>query len=79
MTGVDPLFVNAAGGDYTLGPGSPAVDFGNRLLSSVGPYDLAHAARSLGPQTDAGAFERGGLFADGFEVGDAGDWSAAAP
>ncbi len=79
MVGVDPLFVNAAGGDYTLGPGSPAVDFGNGLLPSVGPYDLAHASRWIGAQTDAGAFERRGVFADSFEVGDVGDWSAAAP
>jgi hypothetical protein len=79
MRGVDPLFVNAAAGDYHLGAGSPAVDFGNRTLPSVGPYDLDHAPRVVGAQTDAGAFERGGLFADGFESGDRGDWSGAVP
>ena len=79
MTGVDPLFVSPGSGDYRLGPGSPAADFGNRLLPSVGPFDLAHAPRVVGPQTDAGAFERGGLFADDFESGDAGAWWDTAP
>jgi hypothetical protein len=79
MTGVDPSFVSPATGDYALGPGSPAVDFGNRLLPSVGPFDLDHAPRVVGAQTDAGAYERGGLFADGLESGDAGAWSAASP
>ncbi len=79
MTGVDPLFVSPGTGDYRLGPGSPAADFGNRLLPSVGPFDLAHAPRVVGPQTDAGAFERGGLFADDFESGDVGAWWDTAP
>jgi hypothetical protein len=79
MTGVDPLFVAPASGDYTLGPGSPAVDFGDRTLPSVGPWDARHAPRVVGVQTDAGAFERGGLFGDGFESGDAAWWSATAP
>ena len=79
MTGVNPLFIAPGIGDYRLGPGSPAVDFGNRLLPSVGPFDLAHAPRVVGPQTDAGAFERGGLFGDGLESGDTGAWSAAVP
>jgi hypothetical protein len=79
MTGVDPLFVSPGTGDYWLGSGSPAVDFGNRLLPSVGPFDLAHAPRVVGAQTDAGAYERGGLFGDGLESGDTGDWSGATP
>lgn len=79
MTGVDPLFVSPGTGDYGLGPGSPAIDFGNRLLPSVGPFDLAHAPRVVGAQTDAGAFERGGIFADDFESGDAGAWWDTAP
>jgi hypothetical protein len=79
MTGVDPLFVSPGTGDYRLGPGSPAADFGNRLLPSVGPWDLAHAPRIVGAQTDAGAFERSGLFGDDFESGDTGAWSADVP
>jgi CSLREA domain-containing protein len=79
MTGTDPFFVDPASGDYSLGPGSPAMDFGNFTLPSVGAYDLLHAQRVVGPQTDAGAFERGGLFADGFEGGDAGDWAGSVP
>ncbi len=79
MIGVDPLFVSSATGDYSLGPGSPAIGFGNRLLPSVGPFDLAHAPRVVGAQTDAGAFERDGLFADGLDSGDVGAWSAATP
>jgi CSLREA domain-containing protein len=79
LMGIDPLFVDPTSGDYALGPGSPAVDFGNAALPSVAPYDLRHAQRVIGPQTDAGAFERGGLFADGFEEGDAGSWSADSP
>jgi hypothetical protein len=45
-------------------------------LGSVGPYDLAHAPRVVGVDTDAGAYERGGLFSDGFESEDGGAWSA---
>lgn len=79
MTGVDPLFVSPGTGDYRLGSGSPAAELGNRLLASVGPFDLAHAPRVVGAQTDAGAFERGGLFADDFESGDVGAWWDTAP
>ena len=79
MTGVDPLFVDPGNGDYSLGPGSPAADVGNLALPGVGAYDLLHAQRVIGPQTDVGAFERGGLFADGFEGGEVGDWAGSAP
>jgi CSLREA domain-containing protein len=77
--GTNPQFVNAAAGNYRLAAGSPAIDFGNAALASVGPYDLAHAPRVVGLDTDAGAFEFGALFADGFESGDRGAWSATLP
>ncbi len=80
LTGaVDPEFVAPGNGDYALGPASPAIDFGDATVSSVGPYDLAHAPRVVGLDTDAGAFERGALFGDGFESGDPGAWSASVP
>lgn len=75
LVGVDPMFTDAAGGDYTLAAGSPAEDAGNTASTFLGPYDLAHAVRVVGAETDLGAFERGGIFNDGFEVGTAGAWS----
>lgn len=75
LVGIDPLFTDAAGGDYTLAAGSPAEDAGNTTSTFMGPYDLAHASRIVGPETDLGAFERGAIFNDGFETGDAGIWS----
>ncbi|MBP9143819.1 MAG: hypothetical protein KBF21_00690 [Thermoanaerobaculia bacterium] len=75
LVGIDPLFTNAAGGDYTLAAGSPAEDAGDTTFSGMGPYDLAHGARLVGPETDLGAFERGALFSDGFEAGTTGVWS----
>ena len=41
LVGIDPLFTNAAGGDYTLAAGSPAEDAGDTVFSGIGPYDLA--------------------------------------
>jgi hypothetical protein len=75
LVGTDPLFTDAAGGDFTLASGSPAVDAGNTASSSMGPYDLAHAARVVGAGTDLGAFERGGIFNDGFEAASAEAWN----
>ena len=75
LVGIDPLFTNAAGGDYTLAAGSPAEDAGDIAFSGIGPYDLGHGARVVGPETDLGAYERGALFNDGFENGNTGVWS----
>ena len=75
LVGIDPLFTNAAGGDYTLAAGSPAEDAGDIAFSGIGPYDLGHGARVVGPETDLGAYERGALFNDGFESGNTGVWS----
>lgn len=74
LIGIDPLFVNAAGGDYSLVGGSVAVDSGNTSSTFMGPYDLAHGARVVGPETDLGAFERGALFSDGFEAATTASW-----
>ena len=79
LIGVDPLFVDPAGGDYNLVAGSPAQGAGDRTLPTVRLADAAHCGRISGPQTDAGAYERRGLFADGFDLGDATDWTAPLP
>lgn len=75
LVGIDPLFTDAAGGDYTLAAGSPALDAGDTAFSGIGPYDLGHGARLVGPETDLGAYERGALFNDDFESGNTGVWS----
>jgi hypothetical protein len=52
----NPLFKNAAGGDYTPGPGSPALGAGTNLHADV-PYDRNGAPRpATGPFT-IGAIE----------------------
>ena len=78
LIGVNPLFEAPALGGYRLTAASPAVDLGEAARSGSA-YDVAHAPRLAGADPDAGAFERGGLFADGFESADTGAWSAAAP
>ena len=63
--GTDPLFNDAANGDYTLKANSPAVNGGsNELATKVGEYDLAGNARYVGLAIggevyaiDLGAFE----------------------
>jgi predicted outer membrane repeat protein len=43
----DPMFVNAAAGDYHLAPGSPCIDAGNSLVAlfGAGAFDLEGHAR----------------------------------
>lgn len=53
-----PGFVNASGGDFRLGPGSPAIDAGN---DADAPFelDLAGHTRTTGAHVDIGALESG--------------------
>jgi hypothetical protein len=76
LIGIDPEFVDAASGDYRLAAGSPAVGAGDAGFASVGPFDAVHGPRVVGAELDLGALERGALFADDFEHGDALAWSA---
>ncbi|MBR0225099.1 MAG: hypothetical protein IJL92_03470 [Thermoguttaceae bacterium] len=47
--GTDPLFVDAANGDYTLKANSPIINAGsNELAATVGDFDLAGNARYAG-------------------------------
>jgi hypothetical protein len=50
---VDPLFVNAAGGDYRLRAGSPAIDAG----AAASGTDVTGMARPQGSGPDIGAYE----------------------
>jgi hypothetical protein len=75
LIGVDPMFEAPSLGGFRLHPLSPAIGVGDPARSG-GPYDLGHRPRVVGAAPDAGAFEHGGLFGDGFESGDTGAWSA---
>jgi hypothetical protein len=50
-----PLFVDAAAGDFREAAGSPTIDGGKVRESDL--FDLAGAARVLGPAPDIGAYE----------------------
>jgi len=71
--GLDPLFTDAAGGDFTLGAGSPAIDTGDDAALSLSyQFDLAGRPRRVGT-IDRGAYESasqascpGDLNGDGF-------------
>lgn len=77
LVGVDPLFVDAAAGDFRLGEGSVAAEAGEPLADSVGPFDAGHGPRQLDLGIDLGALERGAIFADAFERGDLHAWTPA--
>jgi parallel beta-helix repeat protein len=56
LVGTDPLFVNAAGGNYRLQNTSPAVNTGV-VSSSMADIDLAGNPRVVGSTVDRGAYE----------------------
>ncbi len=72
------LFVSVAQSDYHLGLGSPAEDQGEALAWVQD--DLEGTPRPIGSGHDIGAYEGVELvFADGFEIGSPGRWSATLP
>ncbi|MBQ7252092.1 MAG: InlB B-repeat-containing protein [Kiritimatiellae bacterium] len=56
----NPLFVDAAAGDFTLRSDSPCLDAGSDALAR-GDRDLAGNARIVGPAVDMGAYEHGAV------------------
>ncbi len=59
-SGANPLFTNAASGDYTLSSGSPAIDNGNNA-SVIGTTDLLNNQRIFNSTVDMGAYEFGSV------------------
>lgn len=58
----DPLFTSAASGDFTLQPGSPAINAGNNSFVASLPIDIAGNPRIHGGTVDMGAYEFGSSF-----------------
>ena len=56
VTAADPLFVNAAAGDFHVTVGSPAIDAGTTLAIVTTDFDLI--SRPKGSAYDIGAYER---------------------
>jgi len=84
IVGLDPLFVDADAGDLHLRPGSPAIDSCDAAVYSpldsdfdldARGYDFDSRPNLLGP-FDRGADELRPIFANGFESGTTGGWSA---
>jgi hypothetical protein len=70
-TAVDPTFLNAGGGDYSLAGGSLMIDTGSDAPpSGLAPNDVVGQQRTAGSHVDRGAFEfveTEAIFLDGFE------------
>lgn len=69
LLGVDPLFVDAANGNYHVQANSPARDAGTATPpGGLGLFDLDGNPRTFGPAPDIGAYEIGDeIFKDGFQ------------
>jgi hypothetical protein len=69
MSGVDPLFVDAANANYHVKFNSPARDAGTATPpGGLGLFDLDGNPRNFGAAPDIGAFEIGDkIFKNGFE------------
>ena len=79
ITGQDPLFVNAAGGDFTLQNTSPAINAGADLSGTV-DADILGYSRPRGGDYDIGAYEDLNIYIAGDTGNDAtGDGSASNP
>jgi len=76
--GLFPGFVDSGAGDFHLSPASAAVD-ATVPLPLMRQADRDHRPRFVGIDPDCGAYEVGGLFVDGFEVGDTGSFAATFP
>lgn len=87
MVGVDPRFRDPAGGDLHLRPDSPAIDSCDAGVYSPVDIDFDLDARGFDSPMhvdEIGRFDRGAdesplLFANGFESGNTGAWSASVP
>lgn len=54
----EPKFANAAGGDYSLQPGSTGLDAAKVDATAIPPTDIKGRKRPAGTAADAGAFEK---------------------
>lgn len=73
LGGIDPLFVDAANGNYHLSPGSPAIDTAsNTPTGGLRAFDLDGSPRPFNGTADIGAYEYQGdpndlIFRNGFD------------